>query len=226
MTLNLVPIIDDVLARIGQQSPEIFGKKVNLPTVTVEDVPKAAISKVESAFGIDLSDGYGQITVFQSDKLAEAQDAIALFDKLTVLLVVVTLVLLPLALWASPHRRRTLLQLLVGFALGVVLIRRFGYRLEGDLLSLVRIDENQGAVETALDVFVNPLRTACAWILAGLATIAAAALVTGPYPWAKRLRRAQLGGREARRHRRHGRGRGPRSPGRRRGCGPVTTSSA
>jgi hypothetical protein len=189
VTLNLVPMINRLLASIGQQSPEIFGRTVNLPTITVDEVPKAAISKVESAFGIDLSDGYGQVTVFESDELSTAQDAIALFDKLTILLVVATVVLLPLTLWVSPHRRRTLLQLVVGIALGMVLIRRFSYRLEGDLLSQIRVDETRAGAESTLDVFVEPLRTACEWILIGLGVLTAAALVTGPYAWAVSLRR-------------------------------------
>lgn len=194
VTLDLVPIINQVLAFIGRQSPEIVGKTVNLPTITVQDLPHVAISKLESALGINLSDGYGQITVFESDELSHAQDTIALFDKLTVFPVVATVVLLPLTLWASPRRRRTLLQLTVGVALGMVLIRRFSYRLEGDLLASVDGDENRAAVETVLDVFVDPLRAGCARILAGLGVIAAVVLVTAPYPWAVRLRQGVVRG--------------------------------
>ncbi|MCB1006934.1 MAG: hypothetical protein KDB35_22315, partial [Acidimicrobiales bacterium] len=41
VTLNFLPVINEVLARIGDASPEILGRDIDLPTVTVDDVPEA-----------------------------------------------------------------------------------------------------------------------------------------------------------------------------------------
>ena len=61
VVLNLVPVINAVLAEIGDASPDIFGRTVNLPTLTVDDLPEDAIASIENALGRDLPDDFGQI---------------------------------------------------------------------------------------------------------------------------------------------------------------------
>jgi hypothetical protein len=196
VVLNVVPLLNEVLARIGERSPEIFGRTVDLPTVTVDEIPEEAIQKVESALGRDLPENFGQFTVFDASRLQQVQDTVTLFNRLVVAAVVLAIVLIALTLWVSPRRRRTLLQLMVGIALGIVLIRRLGLRLEDDVVELVK-PENQDAVKVVVGAFVSSLLDATAWILAGAAVIAAIALLTGPYGWAKALRRGTVSGAEA-----------------------------
>ncbi len=188
VVLNLVPVLNEVLAQIGEASPEIFGRTVDLPTVSVDDIPEDAVAKVEAALGRDLPDDFGQFTVFEAERLDAVQDAVALFDRLVVVSVVLVVVLIPLTLWVSPHRRRTLLQLAVGIALGVVLIRRIGLRAEDEVVDLAQ-PENQEAVAVVVGAFVDSLLDATVWILAAAALVAVVALVTGPYRWAVALRR-------------------------------------
>ena len=188
VVLNLVPVLNQVLAEIGKASPDIFGRTVDLPTITVDDIPKDAVTKVEDALGIDLPDDFGQIPVFEAKRLEAAQDAVTLFNRVVVATVVAAVLLLALTLWVSPHRRRTLLQLMVGIALGVVLVRRLGLRLEDDVVDLVK-PENRDAVQVVVGAFISSLLTATAWILGLAAVVAAVALITGPYGWAQALRR-------------------------------------
>jgi hypothetical protein len=188
VVMNLVPVLNGVLAEIGEASPEIFGRTVDLPTVTVDDIPEDAVAKVEDALGRDLPDDFGQFTVFDAQRLEAVQDAVSLFERLVVAAVVLAVVLIALALWVSPHRRRTLLQLVVGIALGVVLVRRLGLRLEDDVVDLAK-PENRDAVAVVVGAFVDRLLDATAWILAAAAVVAVVALVTGPYRWAETLRR-------------------------------------
>jgi hypothetical protein len=187
VVLNLVPVLNGVLAEIGKASPEIFGRTVDLPTVSVDDVPGDAIAKIEDALGRDIPDNFGQFTVFEAQRLEQAQDAVDLFNRFVVVVVVVAVVLFALTLWLSPHRRRTLLQLMVGIALGVVIIRRLGLRLEDDVVDLVK-PENQDSVKVVVSAFVSSLLDATAWILGIAAVVAAVAVVTGPYRWATALR--------------------------------------
>jgi hypothetical protein len=196
VVLNVVPILNEVLARIGEASPEIFGRTVDLPTVSVDEVPEEAVQKIESALGRDLPDNFGQFTVFDASKLQQVQDTVTLFNRLVVVAVIVAVVLFALTLWVSPRRRRTLLQLMVGIALGIVIIRRLGLRLEDDVVSYVK-PENRDAVKVIVGAFVSSLLDATAWILAGAAVIAAIALLTGPYGWAKALRRGTVSGAQA-----------------------------
>ena len=190
VTLNLVPIINAVLAEIGKLSPEILGRNITLPTLTVNDAPEAAVQRLESALGVNLEDGYGELVVFQSDELAAVQDVVTLFDRGTVLLVLLTLLLLPLTLWVSPRPRRTVLQLCVGIAIGLVLVRRTSFYVEGHVLDLLKDPANEPAVQLVLDTFLDPLRVATLWLLGGLAVAVVLAMLSGPYPWAVQLRAA------------------------------------
>jgi ribosomal protein L29 len=188
VVINLVPALNQVLARIGEVSPEILGRTVDIPTVTVDDIPQEAVDKVEDALGRDIPDDFGQFTVFDAQRLDQVQDAVSLFDRLVVAAAVLAVVLIGLTLWVSPRRRRTLLQLAVGIALGVVLVRRLTLRLEDDVVDLAR-PENQDAVEVVIGAFVSSLLDATAWILVIAAVVAAVALVTGPYRWVVAVRR-------------------------------------
>ena len=180
VVLNLVPVLNGVLAQISEASPEIFGRTVDIPTVTVDDIPEDAVAKVEEALGRELPDDFGQFTVFEADRLEAVQDAVALFDRLVVSAVVLAFLLIALTLWVSPRRRRTLLQLAVGIALGVVLIRRIGLRVEDEVVDLAK-PENREAVGVVVGAFVDSLLDATVWILAAAALVAVVALLTGPY---------------------------------------------
>jgi hypothetical protein len=188
VVLNLVPVLNRVLAAIGEASPEIFGRTVDLPTITVDEVPQAAVDKVENALGVELPDDFGQFTVFEARRLRQVQDAVSLFDRLVVFAVVLGIGLIALTLWFSPHRRRTLLQLVVGISLGVVLMRRLGLRVEDDVLDLVK-PENREAAGVVVGAFISSLLDATAWILGIAAAIGVIAAITGPYRWAEVLRR-------------------------------------
>ena len=104
------------------------------------------------------------------------------------LLVGLTLVLIPLTLWMSTHRRRTLLQLVVAVSVGLVIVRRLSLRLQSDLLNLVRIPENVPAVQVTTDRVIDPLRAGTEIMLWLALLIIVISLITGPYPWAVSLR--------------------------------------
>lgn len=187
VVLNVVPVLNQILAAIGEASPEILGRTVDLPSVSIDEVPQAAIERIEGALGRDLPDDFGQFTVFDAERLRQVQYTVRLFDTIVVGAVVAAIALTGFTLWLSPHRRRTLLQLVVGIALGIVVVRRLGIRIEEDVVDLVR-EENREAVGVIVGAFVSSLLAATAWILGIVAAIAAVAVLTGPYPWVRDLR--------------------------------------
>lgn len=189
VTINLVPLVNAVLAQILDAAPGLVGSDVDLPDVTVDDLPAEARTKLADALGIDLDGDFGTITVYDGGKLSAAQQAVRQFDRLVVLSCVLTIVFAVAALWVSPRRRRTLLQMVGAAAFVVVLVRRAAFTLQDDVTGLVRVEENRAATRVIVASFVNPLTDATVGVLWLLAIIAVVAAVTGPYPWARRLRR-------------------------------------
>jgi hypothetical protein len=189
VTLNLIPVVNEVLARITARSPEILGRQVDIPDVSIDEVPEAAITRIEGALGVDLPDDFGQFTVYDDGKLAAVQDAISLFDRLVVVLLPVGVVLAALALWLSHRRRRTLLQLAVGLSLGMVLIRRVGFRVQDEIATLPPRPAGQESASLAAEAFLKPLTTFGGWVLAGAIVVIVLAVLTGDYPWVVSLRR-------------------------------------
>ena len=189
IVINLVPVINEALAQVGALSPDIFGHTVDIPTVTVDDVPAAAQARLSQALGTPVGEDFGVIRIDDNGTLGTAQHAVRLFNIAVWVLVILTLILIPLTLWVSHRRRRTLLQLVFGIAFGLVLVRRVGLRVEGDALDIIANTTNRAAASSIAHSFIDPLLNATAialWILFAVAVVAA---VSGPYRWAVALRR-------------------------------------
>jgi hypothetical protein len=181
-------VIDGVLKNVSGSSPEILGHSVKIPSVSVTDLPDNARQRLSAALGIPLTKDFGVVTVFNGEKLKAAQDAIRIFDRLLIPFVVLGLLFFAAAIWVSPRRRRTLLQLLAGIGVGLVLIRRLAFRLQDDVVNLVKVEANKPAVKSVMAAFIDPLLHGTEiflWVLFGVAVIA---LLSGPYGWAVSLR--------------------------------------
>lgn len=157
VTLSLVPAINEVLARISKASPELFGRTVNIPDVQIDEIPASAIDKINQAFGTDLPDDFGQITIYDGGQLKEVQDAIALFDQIVWVSVVLFIASTIGAMAVSVNRRRTLVQLAAVDVLLLILMRRAAITAQDQLLELVRVDSNLPAVSAASDAILQGL---------------------------------------------------------------------
>jgi hypothetical protein len=188
VVIDLIPVVDALLADIGSASPEIFGREVDLPDLTFDDLPEAAVGRLESALGVQLDDDFGQFTIYDKGRLTALQDGIDQARRWLVIISVTAVVAIVAALWMSDRRRRTLLQLLVGLALGITLIRRLGLRGQRELLDAIPNQTNRAAASAASDRFLEPLLAVTQTLLILLAVGAVLAVLTGPYPWAVRLR--------------------------------------
>jgi hypothetical protein len=187
--LNILPMIDSVLKQITSSSPEILGRPVNIPDVTVDDVPQAAIARIESATGVKLDSNFGQFTVYDNGKLKAAQKGIKWFDRFVVLLVPIAAVFAALALWLSRRRRATLLQLSFGVVITMVLLRRVGFRIDDQVAKLPPSVEGRKAATAVLGAFLSPLTTFAGWAILTALLVAVVTLVTGNYAWAVKFRR-------------------------------------
>jgi hypothetical protein len=111
IVLNTVPVTNQAPGKASGLASDLAGKPVTLPAITSADPPQQAVNKLSNALGVSLPSDFGQITLVRSSDLATVQKGVKAFDRLTLVLPLVTIVLIALSLWLSVNRRRTLLQL-------------------------------------------------------------------------------------------------------------------
>lgn len=194
LTVNLVPIVEEVLADVGASSPGLLGRRVDLPELSVEDLPDAAVARLGDALGVELDDDFGQVTVYDDGRLSALQDGIGRARRLLVPAAVVAVVGLAGALALSDRRRRTLLQALAGLAIGIALVRRLGIRSRAEVTGGIDDPLTAEAAGAVVDAFLEPLLAVTRTLLVGIAVLAAIAVLTGPYPQVVWLRARAAGG--------------------------------
>jgi hypothetical protein len=206
VTLNLLPVVNEVLIGLEQQVPTLFGKQLNLPTLTNGQIPAGLQTKIENALGVRLPANFAAIPIYQGDQLSAAQQAVVQIKQYLTLLVVGSVLALGLALWISPRRRRTTLQfgiwliLLVGTL--TVLIRN----IRTQLIEQVPDGVYRSGVDAAVQIVFVTLRERGTQLLWLGIVIALVAYLVGPGRAAVALRHwaAQAGHFLGQRGRRYG----------------------
>lgn len=188
IVINFVPLINAMLAELTTVTPELFGKKITLPTLTVDDLPTTAQQRLSEALGLPVTDEFGVIQIDDDGALKNVQQIVQISIIVVWALVIVTIALIVGALWLSPNRRRTLLQLVAGLAIGMILIRKGAIIVNRQMLDMIMEPTVRAAADSIIGQFITPLIHTTTWILWALALVAALALITGPYEWASGLR--------------------------------------
>jgi hypothetical protein len=194
VVLNLVPLFSAALQNLQGFISGVVGKPVKLPTISGNELPAAACQQIATALDRPVPPTCGQIALFSAAKLTQARRAVRIFNRATVLLLVITPVTAALALWLS-RRRRTLLQLCAGGVLGLVVVRRAVIWLNSSLVNTGQ-PANKAARQAIVTHLFHIYFSASRWLLIALIIVFVVALVTGPYGWACSLR--QLVGHYAR----------------------------
>jgi hypothetical protein len=194
VVLNLLPLVERALGAMTTLVTDLVGHAVTLPEISANEVPAEAITKLESALGIDLPDRFGTVVVYDSTNLAAVQQGVDRASRLIVLLAVLFAVLAAAAIWVSPRKRRTVLQLATAAAVVLVLERRFAIAEANSLVGAAK-PENQAAARAVVDQVLGGLLRYTGWFLAIALVVLLVGLLSGPYPWARRSRRwvAHLG---------------------------------
>jgi hypothetical protein len=187
VVLDLLPIVNEVLRRIGGVASELIGRDLSLPEVTPDQLSDDVIPRLEAALDRDLPDGFGRIVVYDGNEVESVQRAFALFERGVFLAVLAFVLFSAGALWASTSKRRTLLQLVTALLVVLVIERRFAIA-AADQLVLEAREENRAAADAIVDRVLGSILSYTGWILAVALVVALVALLTGPYPWAIRLR--------------------------------------
>ena len=187
VVLNLVPLLNEALRRVQTRASALLGRNVTLPSISAATIPAASCRKIAAAIRRPLPSTCGQIPLFPAPALTTAQRAVRAINGIVVMLLIVTPLIFAAALWASPRRRRTLLQLTLGGLLGLVVVRRLLYWLQSGLLDRAK-PGNRAALEVIMHHVLAGFFTVTMWFLIGGLVLAAAALLLGPYRWAVAVR--------------------------------------
>jgi hypothetical protein len=187
VVLNLLPLVNEGLAAMSGVVTDIVGHPVTLPQVTGGEIPSEAITRLESALGVDLPPQFGTIVVYDADELEAVQQAVDLASRGIVAIALLFVVCAALALWISRRRRRTLVQLMAALLVVLVIERRFSIA-EGNAIVAKVKPENQAAARTVVDQVLGALLRYTGWLLVFTLLVLLIALLTGPYPFAARFR--------------------------------------
>jgi ABC-type multidrug transport system fused ATPase/permease subunit len=215
VTLNLVPLMNRVLAGAGDLLTDILGRPVSLPTV--EELQASggadqARALLEDRLGVELPNDFGEMVVFRSDQLAAGQDAVRLLDRFVVLLLIVTVVLIAASLVLSVARRRTLIQLGIGLLLATLIARLVVRAIQQRIVDRAAADSREALQEVLGNVFEGLLDFTTFLIVAGI-VVGVAAYLAGRPAWLVRIGdRARTGAASAR-FQRFGRWAGERRDG-------------
>ncbi len=187
VVLNVLPLINEALQSISGTISDLIGHPVTLPTITGDEIPSQARDALQSALGVTLPEDFGSIVIFRSSSLSSIQDIVNLAQRAVVLLAILFLLFAAIAMWVSPHRRRTLLQLATALLAITIIERRLAIWQSNSLVTKA-VPENQAAARAVIDRVLGSLLLYTAWFLVVLVIVLVITLITGPYPWAVTLR--------------------------------------
>ena len=181
VTLNLIPLVSDVLHGIVRNLPAAIGGTITLPPVSAIAAACQVPSHVSAPPCI-------QIPLFPAAALARVRHAYRILTTTTWLALTLTPLTFASALAASPRRRRTLLHMTAGGTLALLLGVTMLAWLQSSLTA--RTDPRYQPVTSAiLHALTSSFVTLTTWCVAGGLALTTVALLSGPYRWAAAIRR-------------------------------------
>lgn len=181
VTLNLIPLVSDVLQGIFRHLPAPIAHRITRPTLS----PVAAACQVP---GHVRAPQCIQIPLFPAAALARLRHDYRILTTTTWLALIITPLTFAGALAISPARRRTLLLMTAGSVLTLLLALIMLSWLQSSLTA--RTDPRYQPLTSAiLHALTSSFFTLTTWSAAGSLTLATLALLAGPYRWAAVVRR-------------------------------------
>jgi len=179
VVLDLVPVLHAALQQVVNEGPGFLGD-VELPDLDSDATRREIRRELSDRFDIDLPEDFGQIVIFDEDRLSEAQDAVQLADRFVIAAVVLTVLLGAGAILASVDRRRTVLQLGIATSIATFFVFTVLRVVADDLADLVEEGENRAAARAAAEIVGRGLRDRAWYLLIGGLVVAAVAYLIGP----------------------------------------------
>lgn len=190
VTLNLLPVVNNVIVALETRLPSLVGRDIDLPEVQSGQVPEDLRTRIEQALDVTLPADFARITIYQADELAALQDGVELAKRGLAALVLLTLALAAAAIWISPDRRRTALQLGLWLVITILVLRALIRAVVAQLLEGIPAGTERAGVETALQVVFSQLRQN-GYIVIGFGVVLfLVTYLAGPGRVARAIRRA------------------------------------
>ncbi len=190
VVLNTLPLVDATIRQLEQQNvlTRVLAKVP--PLATTNGSPSQQLEQLSHKLGVTLPADFGQLVVFHSNTLQQAQEGLKKLHRSLVLLLVLTVVLFALALVVAPFRLRTLAQLGIGAAIVGLLTWAGTMWATNHIVQLVKAGDTKAAIRAILNAEKGGLTTLVI-IIAILGAVAALlAFVFGESPQAGRIRAA------------------------------------
>ena len=190
VVLNTLPLIDATIRQLEEQNV-LTGVLAKVPPLaTTSGSPSQQVQALSHRLGVTLPADFGQVVVFHSTSLQQAQEGLKKLHRSLVLILVLTVVLFALALVVAPFKLRTLAQLGIGAAIVGLLTWAGTMWATNHIVQLVKAGHTKAAIRAILDAETGGL-TELVILIAVIGAIAALlAFVFGESPQAGRIRAA------------------------------------
>jgi hypothetical protein len=126
--------------------------------------PQAGIQEVANWSGKPLPSTFGQLTLLQSNALGPAQTAVKWFDRLTLILPILTAALIALTIWLSRRRGRTAIGIGIGAAIAIFVTRAIVVRGSAYLTDQLKSGGGFNLAKDVVNASLGPLTTITIWI--------------------------------------------------------------
>ncbi len=180
ITLNLLPLFARALTLV--QNVGLFSD-VQVPELSRSGDPSEQIAELESALGRDLPTDFGQLVVYRSDRVADAQatlqsaqKALAFAKRAMWALIGLNIVLFVVALLLARNRWRAALLLGLGAIIAMIFVRTAINRVVDEAPSLVASAGAKAAVDSIVSDIGTSLRRVVGLVLVVAALVALVAL--------------------------------------------------
>jgi hypothetical protein len=182
--LNLIPIIVEALRQVVDEIRELL-PDVQLPDV-ISNAAAEGRDQLANALQARLPPELGQVTLLSEDRLGEIQQTVRRLDRFVWVIVLVTGAMIAATIAVSPARRRTVVQLGAGIAVGLFLGAIAIRRLRTAILQEIESPDGEHAVGELLTETITSLRTVALFVGAVALVGAAVAYLAGRPAWVRR----------------------------------------
>lgn len=198
VTVNLLPLVGrglDIAQGLGLLA------EVEVPPLRPDGVPAEQIAALEDTFDRELPADFGQLVVYRSAALADAQASLAVAQQALVLvkraiwvILAVTLVLLVAAVVVANDRRRAAFTLALGSVAAALVVRVVTLRIVNEAPGVAVDPAARALIRSTVDGLASGLlRMFAAIIVIGLVA-AAVTFLNGPSAVARSVRADDAGG--------------------------------
>jgi hypothetical protein len=188
VTMNLVPMISQVLQRILALAPGLLPVHDELPDLSGTEPASASIAKLRTALHLPPDATFGQTQLSDIGQLATARRVYDVYRRSLLVSLAVLVLSVGGAIALSRRRRTTVIAIAAATAGSLVFLRRSTFLLRDHVAGLPKTTLRADAVGAVLDRLLDPFFVATGVIVGVLLVLSLAGAVTSDWRWAVSLR--------------------------------------